>query len=256
MADRLGIDLGREFLRTNFGSGSDLYSFLERYTMDTASWLGPNGDDFMGDTLHGGYQSTASGAASVAAAISTGVVNGAILLDAGTDNAGRSDLSLGLHFRGDQNAMMIARVTLATITTCKAEIGFTDVISGTDAGAVNVKATPTFTATDCAVWCLDTNNNANWEGLGNAAGVAATTLAAGISPVAATYEYLGVALLDGDAYYTRWSAAGKKTYGPTRQASAITKTVLLTPWLFVQNRSAASHTMTVDWLGVWQRRTT
>ncbi len=58
-------------------------------------------DDFHGDTLNSTYQSTASGANSVAAAISTGVVNGAIKLDAGDANAGRCDLSLGLHFRGD-----------------------------------------------------------------------------------------------------------------------------------------------------------
>src|SRR3990167_4416815 len=79
-------------------------------------------DEFQGDTLWGGYQSTASGAASAAAAISTGVVNGAALLDAGTDNAGRSDLSWGLHYQAQLNAIYIARFSINTLTTRKFEI--------------------------------------------------------------------------------------------------------------------------------------
>src|SRR3989304_3041808 len=117
-------------------------------------------DDFQGDTLSGTYQSTASGAASAAAAIDTGVGNGAILLDAGTANAGRSDLSWGLHYQAQLNCVYVARFSINVLTTRKFEIGFTDVISGTDAGAVNAKAgNGTWRADNACVLCYDTDDH-------------------------------------------------------------------------------------------------
>ena len=254
MADIVNDYRSREFLIKNLphGRGDYIYQFLEYLSWDIAKWE----DDFLGDTLHGSYQSTASGAASAAAAIDTGKVNGQILLDCGTADDGRSDLSLGLHYRGDQNPVFVARLTADNITTLKVEAGFTDVISGTDAGAVNVKATPTFTATDCALWCLDTDDNAYWEGIAVKNATAATTQEAAISPTAATMEYLVVSLRDSAAIYSRYDAAGKRTFEPVVQAAAITSTVLLTPWIFAQNRSAAQHIVSVDYLAAWQRRTT
>ena len=241
-----------ERIRSGGASPRSIQEFLAMGFMP----IGLNGwdDHFQGDTLHGGYQSTASGAASVAAAISTGAVGGAILLDAGTDNGGRSDLSLGLHYTAQRNAVIWARVQLSAIGSVKCEIGFTDVISGTDAGAVNVKATPTFNANDFVGWVIDTTNNANWEGMGVAATVAATTLAAGISHTAATYEWMGVALAeDGKAKFMRLTANGRKTYESAWQNAFVTEDTLLTPWVFVQNRSAANRTCLIDRLLVYQR---
>ena len=254
MADIVNDYRSREFLIKNLphGRGDYIYQFLEYLSWDIAKWE----DDFLGDTLHGSYQSTASGTVAAAAAIDTGKVNGQILLDCGTADDGRSDLSLGLHYRGDQNPIFVARLTADVITTLKVEVGFTDVVSGTDAGAVLVKATPTNTATDAAVWCLDTDDNAYWEGIGIKNGTEATTVEAAISPTAAAFEYLVVSLRDDLAFYSRYNAAGKRTYGPVAQAAAITSTVLLTPWIFAQNRSAAQHIVNVDYIAAWQRRTT
>lgn len=252
MADPVILMPTRARLKRVLGGRSNLYPFIELYTLDTALW----DDDFMSGALDTGYQSTASGAASVAAAISTGAANGAILLDAGTADNGRSDLSLGLHFQGQLNAVIAARVQLSAITSVKLEVGFTDVVSGTDAGAVATKATPTFNATNCAVWVLDTDDNAFWEGVAAEAGAAATTVEAAISPTAATYEWLIVALKDDDARYIRLNANGLMTYESAWQVNAITLTTLLTPWIFVQNRSATQRTALIDRLMVWQRRTT
>ena len=237
-------------LRRRLGSRAER-DFLELNSM-TVSGLE---DDFQGDTLSGTYQSTASGAASAAAAISTGVVNGAILLDAGTDNAGRCDLSWGLHYQGQLNPVYIARFSINTITTRKFEIGFTDVISGTDAGAVNAKATPTFTATDCAVLVYDTDDDALLTLVGNSNGTAATVADFSIALVAATYYYFGVALIGTGAHGFVLDANGALL---ERQeiTAAVTTDVLLTPWLFVQNRAGNAGTMTVDWHRAYQRRTT
>ena len=218
-------------------------------------------DDFMGDLFKGGaapgaYQSTASGAASATAAIVAGTVNGAILLDAGTDNSGRSDLSLGRHFRGDLNATLIVRASIDTITTSKFEVGFTDVISGTDAGAVNVKATPSFTADDFVGLVRDTNDDTNVTLLGVAATVAAAAIDMTTTIAAATYYYYGVTLRDTNAKGFILDANGNLIEQTAWMANAVTGTVLLTPWIFFQNRSAAAHAMTVDYLLAYQRRTT
>lgn len=219
-------------------------------------------DDFKGDqmrydaTAPGTYQSTASGTASATAAISTGVVNGAILLDAGTDDDGRSDLSLGLHYRGDLNATILWRASISAITSVKFEFGLTDVVSGTDAGAVNVKATPSFNATDCVVLAFDRDDDANLTLLGNANGTAATAIDFSTTLAAATYYYFGVTLRDGRAKGILLDANGNKIEETNWMESAVTSTVLLTPWAFVQNRSAAQRTATIDYLLVYQRRTT
>lgn len=259
MADTILWTPTRGHLKRILGGRGGVYPFLERLSWDSTVWF----DDFMGDLFKGGaapgaYQSTASGTSAAAAAINTGAVNGEILLDAGTDSGGRSDLSLGLHFQGQLNCAFAARVQLNGITSAKVELGFTDVLSGTDAGAVNVKATPTFNATDCVGWVFDTNDNAYWEGIGAKAGAAATTYEAGVSPVAATYETLEVALIGDVAFYLRFDANGKflDVNTGTPQTSAVTATTLLTPWLFVQNRSTTQRTLTVDWVSAWQRRTT
>ncbi len=231
-------------------------SFLELMAINVGSGpFGFPGDDFQGDTLNGLYQSTASGANSAAAAIFTGQVNGAIKLDAGDANAGRCDLSWGLHYMGGLNAIYVARFKINVLTTRKFEIGFTDVISGTDAGAVNVKATPTFRADDCVVLCYDTDANTVLSLMGTKATVAATPAAFATALVADTYYYFGVALendgargflLDADAVLLEEQVI----------SAAVTPTVLLTPWLFAQNRAGNAGFMTADWHWAYQRRTT
>lgn len=241
-------------LRRRLGSRAER-DFLELRSMTVSDGPLPGGDDFQGDTLNGTYQSTASGVNSAAAAISTGVVNGAILLDAGDANSGRCDLSWGLHYQGQLNPVYVARFSINTLTTRKFEIGFTDVISGTDAGAVATKATPTFNATDCAVLVYDRSDDALLTLVGNSNGTAATAADFSIALSAATYYYFGVALIGTGAHGFVLDANG---YLLEKQeiTSAITTDVLLTPWLFVQNRAANAGSMTVDWHRAYQRRTT
>ena len=190
---------------------SAIPSMLELLAMDIAYWR----DDFQGDLFYGGaapgvYQSTANGAAAAAAAVSTGAVNGQIRLDPGTDNAGRSDLSLGRHYRGDHNAhCWWAFTTPAAITSWKFEFGFTDVLSGTDAGAVATKATPTFNATDAVVVVLDTADDTNLTLVGVKDGTADTAIDFSTALAAATDYYVGVELRDDQARAYLLNANGK-----------------------------------------------
>ena len=243
----------RDSLKRKLPGNDKVFSLLELLTLNIDKW----DDSFQGDTLHGGYQSTASGAGSAAAAIVEGTVGGIVRLVTGTADAGRSDLSLGLHYRGNLNAVVAVRIQVDVITSLKIEVGFTDVVSGTDAGAVDLKATPSFNATNCALWILDTNDNAYWEGVAAQAGAAATTVEAAISPTAAEWEWLIVALKDTAAKYIRLNGDGEKSYESDWQTSAMTAATNLTPWVFAQARTgSASKNVDIDRIICWQRMST
>lgn len=253
-----GLDLTRAFLKKLYGSRDRRYGVMAVNAWDICRFH----DDFIGPVIDTNKWTVGNGAGAGAAspAISVGVVNGIITMDTGTagDSTASSTLAGGRHFRGDQNPILTARIAIsAVVTGVKVEVGFRDAITTTAAAhaVVNVKATPTFTATDGAVWILDTTNNAYWEGVAVANTVAATTLAAAISPTAAIYEYLQVALVDGVAYYSRFDANGRLTYGPTAQAAAITSTVLLAPHLTIEARNVTGKSLFVDAIWVYQART-
>ena len=226
-------------------------------------------DNFQGDLFRGGaapgvYQSTASGTGAATVALVAGVVNGVALLDPGTDNAGRSDLSLGLHYQGQLNAVCWVKATLPdAITAAKFELGFTDVISGTDAGAVNSKGNSTWTATDAVVLCFDTSDDTNVTLMGVANGTTATAIDLNFTLAADTYYWFGVALQIEDKTTDTIRAKGiilntdaKKIAETGWMAAAVSPTVNLTPWAFVQNRSAAQRRMRIDRLVSYQRSTT
>lgn len=260
MAESLAFDLTRQFLKKFFGGRDRMYSYFAAKAWDVCT---EPTDDFTGPTINT-YKWTVGnggGASAASPAISVGVANGIITCVTGTagDNTASSTLAGGRHFYGQNNAIITARVAIsAVVTSVKVEIGFRDAITTTSAAhaVVNVKATPTFTSTDGAVWILDTNDNAYWEGIAVANGTAATTCEAAISPTAATYEYLQVALVEGVAYYSRFNADGKRTYGPTAQAAAVTSTVLLSPHVTIEARNTTSKSLFVDAVWCYQGRTT
>lgn len=252
-----GLYLSRAFLKSIVGGRDRRYSLFLPNMMDICSLE----DDFTGPTIDG-YKWTGgngAGASAASPAISVGVANGIITMVTGTaaDNTACSTLAGGRHFYGQNNAVITARVALTVITSVKVEIGFRDAITTTNAAhaVVNVKATPTFTATTGAVWILDTNDNAYWEGVAQGA-AAATTVEAAISPTVDTYEYLQVALVGTVAYYSRFDANGLRTYGPKAQAGAVVATTLLSPHITVEARNATTKSLYVDKVWVYQARTT
>lgn len=260
MADPIIRVNSRDFLRREMPGRDDLFPFLELNTFDMAVWF----DDFMGDqfrydaTAPGTYQTTADSGAT-AAAIVTGQVNGIIRLVTGTTANQKSDISLGLHFRGELNAVIAVRLLASAVTSVKMEVGFTDVVSGTDDGAVNVLATPSFNATDAALWVVDTNDTALWQAVGVQNGTAATKqepTSDQVGPAAATYETMIVALRDTTAYFYRLNANGRLTYSSDPMTSAVTAATSLTPWVSAHTRNTTSKNCDIDFIWVAQRRTT
>lgn len=251
-----------------FMGPSRLFPFVEYHSLNTVRIVD---DEFSGDTLDSNRYTVANGGGNNAASpvVVAGVLNGIARLvtgDAGNSTAS-SEISTGLQMRGDRGCVMVACLTIDIISGVKIEVGFTDVLN--DAGAVNVKATPSFNATDCALWIIDTTNNANWEGLAanNQDTLPATTLAAGISPVAATYEWLMVELVETDdvntecaVYFRRFAQNGVLTFEDVTggiedsRAQGPNANVLLTPWIYVEARNSTSKSLDVDYLGAWQKR--
>jgi len=245
---------------------------MELHSADVVQ-MTPGGDDFMGDTLrtdiytvsNGG--GTSGGTAAASPVITGGALNGVLDMVTGTagNSTASSEICSGLNYRGDHGAVMVACLTLDIITGVKAEIGFTDALD--DPGGINAKETPTFTATDCALWCLDTSDNTYWEGLSanNGSTAPMANVEAAIAPVAATYEWLMVELLPSDTgdnectvAFRRFTQAGELTYeaiGGTGTNQGVSSNVLLTPWLYVEARNATSKIMSVDYWNAWQLRT-
>jgi hypothetical protein len=245
---------------------SRLYPFVEHYSLDVVR----HGDDFLGDTLSTDLYTVSNGGGASAASpvITAGTVNGIADFVTGTanDSTASSEIALGLNWRGDLGAVMVARLSLSAVTDVKVEVGFTDALN--DAGAVATKATPTFNAADCALWVLDTTDNPNWEGLAANNGDTAPmpTVEAGISPEANVFEWLMVELVESDdansecaVMFRRFDANGRLTFerlgGGIGGDQGPNGNVLLTPWVYVEARSASSRTLSLDYFGCWQRRT-
>jgi hypothetical protein len=194
-------------------------------------------DKFWGDLIRDEYPAAKTNGTSAAVTFAEHNVNGYLSLVSGTDDNGYAGQGLGLQFTGDRGLLAEFLVTTpAAVTTMKFEVGVSD--ADDDAGAINLKTTPTLTATDCAVFCLDTDDDANIAFITGNSGSATATQ--DIVAIAASTTYrLGVRV-EGDsvsAYINGTQVAS----GTIEGGSA------LTPWAFVQARAGtASRTLILN----------
>lgn len=218
-------------------------------------------DDFLGDEIQGsggtpGMYQIATGVDGALNIEDATVTNGEAMLRASNGNGSDNEyggLSMGLNWRGEQNAVFVTRLKIDTLATVKVEIGFTDAVD--DAGAVNVLATPSFTAADSTGWILDTDDTAYWQYFGVDSGTGITKVENANAPVADTYETFVVALRDTNSRGLRLDANGHVVEDTGWQSAAVTAGVDLTPWIFVQLRTGTlDRNVTIDYWGAWQRR--
>ena len=230
-------------------------------------------DDFGGDTLNTFLYGVSNGGGNDAVdpvIPGTLVVNGGIEMVTGDANGATasSDLNAGLTMRGDHGAVVVAYLAVDVTTDVKIEMGFTDATG--DAGAVATKATPSFTATDCALWVYDTDDSGTgWEGLAANSGTSnpmtVVTPATAISPAANIYQWLMVELIENDdsnsecaVEFSIFDVDGLRIFnevGGQVNNQGPNSNVLLTPWIYIEARSAASKTLSVDYFGAYQYRT-
>jgi len=194
-------------------------------------------DKFWGDALLTLYPSAKTNGTSAAVTFTEHNVYGYLELVSGTDDNGYAGQGMGLQFKGDRGLLAEFIVTTpATITTMKFEVGLSD--ADDDSGAINVKATPSLTATDCAVFCVDTDDDANISFITGMTGAATGTQDIVALAASTTYR-LGVRV-EGDSV-SAYINGTQVAQGTIEGGSA------LTPWCFVQARAGtASRTLQLN----------
>ena len=256
MADRVVTDLSDVRLRSGMGAAITS-EFLQMNSFDMMQMS----DDFIDVSaadMSNRYQRSYS---------STGVVItpladqpwGVARMSTGTTNDSTSTMSLDLICRAEYNAVMAVRFKIDDIDAMKVEIGFRD-STASSTGIVNVLDTPSFGATNGCCWVYDTDATVDtWAAEGVKAGSAATgvtlaTTAGGAAPAAATYQTMVVALMDDNAYFSRYSADGRKQGDTIMLNDCITAATPVTPSVFLQTRDTTTHHLDMDFFKIWQLR--
>lgn len=193
-------------------------------------------DKFWGDTLHTLYPAAKTNGASAAVTFTEHNTNGFLEFVSGTDDNGYAGQGVGLQFTGDRGVLLEGILkTPSAVTTLKFEYGLSD--ADDDAGAVNVKATPSSTATDYAVFIVDTDDDSNIAFISAIGGTETATQ--NIQAVEASTTYRFSIRVNGDNVQAYINGNRVANHSASIQGGSS-----LTPWTFVQARGgAASRTI-------------
>ena len=194
-------------------------------------------DTFRGDEIDTIYPVAKTNGASADVTFTEHNSGGFLEFVTGTALDGYAGQGLGLQYTGDRGVLFETIVKLpSSLATLKFEVGLSD--ADNDAGAVNVKADPTHTATDYAVFIFDTTENTNFDFMTDGASIAAQETTALRTIVASDVLRLAIRI-DGNnvtAYVNGVRVAG--------HSAAIEGGNTLTPWVFAQARTgSASRTL-------------
>jgi len=212
-------------------------------------------DDFLGDSA-GTWPASANWGYPATAGTGTEVITleaalgGTLLLTTGANDADSAGQGVGLHWTADLGFYYIVRFQLDTLALSKFEVGMTDA-NNDDAGAVATKATPTFTATDCAIVVRDTADDTNVTFVSNG-GTADANADSTITFSAATY-YI-VEIVGGGPTSATGDNVTAYINGQRIGSGNINGATLLTPWVHVTTRTTATRGLTVDYQGCIGRR--
>jgi hypothetical protein len=172
---------------------------------------------------------------------------------AGSVAADIAILNTMLSYQADSGGLsFLTRLTLSALTTISVFAGFTDDKTTAEAPIFAASGTTfTTTATDAVGFLFDsTLTAAYWHQTGVKNNTDATHASLGVAPTAATYQWLQVDVdADGNAmFFVNGLQVGPKL------ASAVTKTVAMTPVVAVWPRTTSARTISIDGFGAWQTR--
>lgn len=195
-------------------------------------------DDFVGDSLDARYQASFGTGTEVQGITAAG--GGTATLTTGTTSGDSCGLTLGLHWTASEQIYFIARAKIDNIATSKFEIGLSDGIARD--GVVNVKATPTFNATNGAVIIRDTTEDTATTFITANGGAVGANVDSTIAAVADTYFIVEIVVKGGFASgYINGNLVG---------GGAIASSAVLTPHALVTTRTTATRTLTIDYWGI------
>ena len=205
-------------------------------------------DHFIGDSAgtwpadaNWGYPATAgTGTEVIALEAAAGGVLGLTTGANANDSAGQA---VGLHWRGDLGFYFIARVKLDTLASSIIEVGLRSAVTG-DTGAVDTKATPTFTDADCVLFVRDTTDDTNITFVSNGG---STDANADASYAVTADTYFIVEIVGGGPTSTTGDNVTGYINGQRVGSGNINGATLLTPWFYVETLTTATRKLSVDY---------
>jgi hypothetical protein len=267
MADRIVTDLSDDRLRSGIGPVAT-GEFLQMLSMDMMQWS----DDFVDSSnadMDNRYTRacTGGGAAGVVLTLEANQEWGSAKMTTGAGTEQISAMSMGTICKGDNNAVLAVRYKINTAALSKIEIGFRDSVANNTAGIVNVLNTPSFSATSGCCWVYDTDATVDtWKAAGVNGGSAATSIGLtasdphdashnnGALPIDDVYQTMVVAMLEDNAYFSRYNKDGKKQGATLMVSGSQLGSTLLAPTVFVQARSSSTRILDIDFFKMWQLR--
>lgn len=217
-------------------------------------------DDFLGDTINlDNYAVAASGTGTAFAA--TVARSGTIsATSANVDNASVSLITPAMWF-GDANPILEVRLKVSVATSINLEVGFIDVVPGSSAAGITDIDVPTFAATNCALFHMDTDQTHAgfaFGTIGDFTGqtVATTLLTSGFTvPTADTFFTVAVQLLTNSGETGKTKAAlflnGKRRATHASAAAGhVNGQAGLAAWVYLRTRAAATPVITVDYIRI------
>jgi len=218
-------------------------------------------DDFPGDLLDASWAVAVDGAGTgiIPAAHGAQLVNGAVLLSTAATNDNKVELAHGRNYQAQLSVIFETALHLDDITTVAVMAGLTDdSAEAANSTAYATAAGRVLTADDCVLIGFDTDDvtYTNWTALAGIATVAATPVDLTATPANGTYAILRIEIdTSGNAdFFVGVDGTGEFTYRGSI-ASAVTTTVNLCPYVAVLTRDTAVRVATVDYVRVYQPRT-
>lgn len=243
------------------GSNSALRTFLQGLARrDVVYW----DDDFLGTAIHANYYTTGESGAATPFAV-TASIGGFIQGVTGTASGNAETIrGPGVHFTGNRNCWVEARIRLDAVTSVMLEFGLIDAATDYTIPVVSSVDTPAFAAGvgDAAVLAMDTSGTLTTMGFftlgsgGTGYSVKGTTLSPAFTPTAGAFHTYRVGL-EGTVPYFFVDGLPYRTSEQLISATAgnVAATTRLIPWIAVRTRTTAARTVGVDYLLAMQDRT-
>lgn len=195
---------------------------------------------FLGDALTAEWATAATNGTGAAVT----VASSQLTCTSGTDDNGYAGQGFGLFWTGDAGIYFESEQALDTLATSKIEIGLTDATA--DAGAVNVKATPSATADDYCVFVRDTDDDTALDLHSRLDAGTASSDATDTHTVAAGTNFTTILVAQNDVVsgYVGSTYSNVAVVGSGSMQGGDN----MTPWWFAQARAGtASRILTVEY---------
>lgn len=252
----VGFPLSRAELRKELQKGP-LYEFLDYQTRDMFTTF----DDFGGDTINLDMYAVANGAGSGAASFAITVAeDGWIRATTGTaaDDTTTCSLIGPKNYYGDRNCGIEMRVRpITAVTETRIELGFVDVVPGSNKPVVNSLTTPSVNTSvvDAALFVYDNASSTTTTELvtiGGSITAAKTAITMPTAVTAATAFTVRIQVLANRV--TCWIDGARVASHDTGATDYIEGGNAVAPFALIRASNATSKSLDIDYIRTWKER--